>query len=184
MTEFDFPASAPARPIWLITLADLALLLVGFLVLVQAMGSERRPALVEALRAEFGAATPLAKTAAPAPAPTPSAAMPVAAAALRFAPGSAVPVDPDPDLVRWARAALADPRVRLSIVAATDGSAADVDLVTHSPVVLAADRARAAAALIGPTAADRLTLSTASAAGRRGAVVSLVFSGEPRRKSP
>ncbi|KAK0340865.1 hypothetical protein LTR94_028769, partial [Friedmanniomyces endolithicus] len=45
--------------------------------------------------------------------------------------------------------ALADPRVRLSVVGATDGSAADVDPVTHSAVVLAADRARAAAALRG-----------------------------------
>ncbi|WP_267434301.1 hypothetical protein [Sphingomonas sp. GM_Shp_1] len=181
MTEFDFPAPAASRPLWLITLADLALLLVGFLVLVQAMGAERRPALVDSLRAEFGAATPLARAA---PVPAPSPIMPVAAAALRFAPGSAQPIDPDPDLARWAKAALADPRVRLSIQAATDGSAADVDPVTHSPVVLAADRARAAAALIGPTAADRLTLSTATASGQRRAVVTLVFSGEPRRKSP
>lgn len=182
MTEFDFPAPAPSRPIWLITLADLALLLVGFLVLVQAMGSERRPALIASLRAEFGATTPATRTAAPVTAPSPV--MPVAAAALGFAPGSATPVDPDPELVRWARTALADPRVRLSIVAATDGSAADIDPVTHSPVVLAADRARAAAALIGPAAADRLTISTATAPGRRSATISLAFSGESRRKSP
>ncbi|WP_294237147.1 flagellar motor protein MotB [uncultured Sphingomonas sp.] len=178
MTEFDFPAPAPARPIWLVTLADLALLLVGFLVLVQAMGAERRPALVNALRAEFGTMSPAAQALRPA-APV----MPVAAAALRFAPGSAEPVDPDPNLVPWAREALADPRVRLSVVAATDGSAADVDPVTHSAVVLAADRARAAAALIGPVAANRLTLSTATTPGQRTALVTLVFAGEPRRKS-
>ncbi|WP_137788436.1 flagellar motor protein MotB [Sphingomonas sp. 3P27F8] len=36
-TAFDeFPARAPARPLWLMTLADLALLLVGFFVLLQA----------------------------------------------------------------------------------------------------------------------------------------------------
>ncbi|WP_454278844.1 hypothetical protein [Sphingomonas sp. Marseille-Q8236] len=181
MTEFDFPTPPPSRPLWLITLADLALLLVGFLVLVQAMGSERRPALLDSLRAEFGTGAPLAKAVAPMPAPSPV--MPVAAAALTFAIGSAQPLDPDPALAEWAREALADPRVRLSIVAATDGSAADVDSVTHSPVVLAADRARAAAALIGPAAANRLTLSTATAPGRRSAVVTLVFSGESQRKS-
>ncbi|MEG3092443.1 hypothetical protein [Sphingomonas sp. PB1R3] len=179
MTEFEFPATPPGRPLWLVTLADLALLLVGFLVLVQAMGSERRPALVDALRAEFGWATPVPHVPVAAPPPI----MPVAAAALRFAPGSAEPLDPDPLLVPWAREALADPRVRLSVTAATDGSAADVDPLTHSAVVLAADRARAAAALIGPVAADRLTLSTATAPGQRTALVTLVFSGESQRKS-
>lgn len=179
MTEFDFPATPPGRPLWLVTLADLALLLVGFLVLVQAMGSERRPALVDAFRAEFGSATPVPHI----PVTTAPPIMPVAAAALRFAPGSAEPLDPDPQLVPWAREALADPRVRLSVTAATDGSAADVDPLTHSAVVLAADRARAAAALIGPVAADRLTLSTATAPGQRTALVTLVFSGESQRKS-
>jgi hypothetical protein len=179
MTEFDFPATPPGRPLWLVTLADLALLLVGFLVLVQAMGNERRPALVDALRAEFGSAAPVPHTPVAAAPPI----MPVAAAALRFAPGSAEPLDPDPQLVPWAREALADPRVRLSVTAATDGSAADVDPLTHSAVVLAADRARAAAALIGPVAADRLTLSTATAPGQRTALVTLVFSGESQRKS-
>ncbi|KTW01700.1 hypothetical protein SB4_05385, partial [Sphingomonas sanguinis] len=80
------------------------------------------------------------------------------------------------------REALADPRVRLSVTAATDGSAADVDPLTHSAVVLAADRARAAAALIGPVAANRLTLSTATAPGQRRALVTLAFSGEAQRK--
>ena len=178
MTEFDFPAPVPSRPLWLVTLADLALLLVGFLVLVQAMGMERRPALVDALRAEFGAGGPVPH----APAPAQPSIMPVAAAALHFAPGSAEPVDPDPLLVPWAREALADPRVRLSVTAATDGSAADVDPVTHSAVVLAADRARAAAALIGPVAANRLTLSTATAPGQRTALVTLAFSSETQRK--
>ena len=102
--------------------------------------------------------------------------------ALRFAPGSATPVDPDVLFVPWAHEALADPRVRLSVVGATDGSAADVDPVTHSAVVLAADRARAAAALIGPAAVDRLILSTAAKPGQRIAMVTLVFAGEPSRR--
>ncbi|WP_343526581.1 flagellar motor protein MotB [Sphingomonas sp.] len=178
MTDFDYPAPTPSRPLWLVTLADLALLLIGFLVLVQAMGKDRRPALADSLRAEFG---PAGLTQ-PAPAPTPAPIMPVAAAALHFAPGSAIPVAPDADLGRWAREALADPRVRLSITGATDGSPADVDPVSRSAIVLAADRARAAAALIGPAAADRVILSTATAPGRRHALVTLVFSGESRRK--
>ena len=36
MTAYDDPDDKPARPIWLITLADLALLLVGFFVFIQA----------------------------------------------------------------------------------------------------------------------------------------------------
>ncbi|WP_314373077.1 hypothetical protein [Sphingomonas paucimobilis] len=182
MTDPVFPEAAPARPIWLVTLADLALLLVGFLVLVQATGTERRPALLNGLRAQFGSSKSLVDQAMRLP-PEPPPAMPVAAAALRFAPGSATPVDPDVLFVPWAHEALADPRVRLSVVGATDGSAADVDPVTHSAVVLAADRARAAAALIGPAAADRLILSTAAKPGQRIAMVTLVFAGEPSRRS-
>jgi hypothetical protein len=48
--------------------------------------------------------------------------------------------------------------------------------------VLAADRARTAAALIGPAAADRLILSTAGKSGPRVAMVTLVFAGEPSRR--
>ncbi|MDR6114053.1 MULTISPECIES: flagellar motor protein MotB [unclassified Sphingomonas] len=181
MTDPVFPDPVPSRPIWLITLADLALLLVGFLVLVQATGAERRPALLNGLRAQFGANTDPASQALRLP-PAPPPAMPVATASLSFAPGSAEPVDPDPLLGPWAREALADPRIRLSITGATDGSAADVDPVTHSAVVLAADRARAAAALIGPAAADRLILSTAAKPGPRIAMVTLVFAGDPPRR--
>ncbi|WP_236696925.1 hypothetical protein [Sphingomonas sp. Leaf257] len=180
MTEPFFPETPPARPIWLITLADLALLLVGFLVLVQATGAERRPALLNGLRAQFGSSDHVDQALRAPPAPPP--AMPVATAALNFAAGSAVPVEPDALFVPWAREALADPRVRLSIVGATDGSAADVDPVTRSAVVLAADRARTAAALIGPAAADRLILSTAGKPGPRVAMVTLVFAGEPPRR--
>lgn len=180
MTEPFFPDMPPARPIWLITLADLALLLIGFLVLVQATGAERRPALLNGLRAQFGSGDPADYALRPPPAPPP--AMPVAAVSLDFAAGSAVPIVPDPLFGPWAREALADPRVRLSIIGSTDGTAADVDPVTHSAVVLAADRARAAAALIGPAASDRLILSTAGKPGPRVAMVTLVFAGEPSRR--
>ncbi|WP_322964691.1 hypothetical protein [Sphingomonas fuzhouensis] len=180
MTEPFFPEAPPTRPIWLMTLADLALLLVGFLVLVQATGAERRPALLNGLRAQFGAGDHADQALRLPPAPPP--AMPVAAASLSFAAGSAVPIEPDPLFGPWAREALADPRVRLAIVGSTDGSAADVDSLSHSSVVLAADRARAAAALIGPAAADRLILSTAGKPGPRVAMVTLVFAGEPSRR--
>lgn len=180
-TDPPFPEAAPARPIWLVTLADLALLLVGFLVLVQATGAERRPALLNGLRAQFGSSQSIADQALRLP-PEPTPAMPVAAASLRFAPGSSIPTDPDPLFVPWAQEALADPRVRLSVVGATDGSAADVDAASRSAVVLAADRARATAALIGPAAADRLILSTAAKPGQRVAMVTLVFAGEPSRR--
>lgn len=180
MTESVFPEAPSGRPIWLITLADLALLLIGFLVLVQATGAERRPALLNGLRAQFGSGRPSDHALRPPPAPPP--AMAVATASLGFAAGSAVPADPDPLFGPWAREALADPRVRLAVVGSTDGSAADVDPLTHSAVVLAADRARAAAALIGPAAADRLILSTAAKPGPRVAMVTLVFAGEPSRR--
>ena len=75
-----------------------------------------------------------------------------------------------------------NPATEEQIALVAQGSAADVDPVTHSAVVLAADRARAAAALIGPAAVDRLILSTAAKPGQRIAMVTLVFAGEPSRR--
>ena len=78
-TDPPFPEAAPARPIWLVTLADLALLLVGFLVLVQATGAERRPALLNGLRAQLAAV------------PAPGAAVPKPVPAVTKTVGGAVP---------------------------------------------------------------------------------------------
>ena len=50
---FAFPDATAAKPLWLITLADLALLLVGFFVLVQATSLDRA-ALAKGLRAGPG----------------------------------------------------------------------------------------------------------------------------------
>ncbi|MFX5817433.1 flagellar motor protein MotB, partial [Acinetobacter baumannii] len=50
----DLPDLTPSRPIWLMTLADLALLLVGFFVLLQASQQLDRAALARGLRAGFG----------------------------------------------------------------------------------------------------------------------------------
>ncbi len=164
----DFPETRPAKALWLITLADLALLLVGFLVLVQATTFDKA-ALARGLRAGFDAelTTP---------------AMPVAAAGMNgFAPGSAIlPQAPDA-VIAWVRDAARDPRVRFKVVGTVDGSAADVDPVLRSGPLLAADRARAvAAALIagGAVAPDRITIVNDRQPGRRRVLVTLAFTGE------
>lgn len=147
-------ARESARTPWLMTLADLALLLLGFLVLVQATGN--REALAKSLRERFGEA---------------QAAVPVAAAAADFAPGSATLGDAAP-LVAWAREALADPRVAVTVT----GAAASEE----GGVLLAADRARAVAAALAaaglPT--GRLRIATTAAPTAR-AFLTIAFAGEP-----
>ena len=161
-----YPETPSARPLWLVTLADLALLLVGFFVLIQA--SEKPRAVTDALRESFGGA--------PAAAPAP---LPVMAAGLTgFAPGSASLPDSPAAVIAWARDAVRDPRVALTVTGATDGSAADVDAATGSAAILAADRARALAAALAPVS-RRITVTTATRPGRRAATVTLAFAGEP-----
>lgn len=145
-------APPPARPLWLITLADLALLLVGFLVLVQA--TTDRDALARGLRDAFGQAE--------------VAQMPVAAAAADFAPGSTDLADPTP-LIAWAHTELRDPRVTITVTGAAEPA---------EGVLLAADRARAvlAALIADGLPADRLQLATARAPARR-ATLTLAFEG-------
>ncbi|WP_419807985.1 hypothetical protein [Sphingomonas sp.] len=164
MTSLDLGdplAPAPAKALWLVTLADLALLLVGFLVLVQATGDHS--ALARGLRGGFGTIVLDAPEAPP---------MPVAAAAVAFASGSSALTDPAP-LVAWARDALADPRVVVSVTG-SDGS----------DVLLAADRARAvlAALVAAGLPPARLTLLTARGPAR--ATLTLAFAGEPTRSRP
>ena len=150
---------APTRAPWLVTLADLALLLLGFLVLVQA--SRNHDAVARSLRERFGAI---------------DAVVPVAAAAISFAPGSAVPGDTAP-LVQWGREALADPRVVVTVTGSVAPQADD----GRGGVLLATDRARAVAVALAdaglPT--DRLQLATTDAAGRR-VTLTLAFAGEIR----
>jgi len=154
----------PARPIWLTTLADLALLLVGFFVLLQADQVDPNT-LAAGFRAGFGI-----QEQAPA--------MPVDLAAVNgFAPGSAQLPDGAAALT-WARTAAADPRTRLRIIGEVDGSAADVDPVTGSGPILAADRARAVAAMLvraHAVAPERIAITTAR--GQRRAVLSLGYDG-------
>lgn len=170
---FAFPDAPAAKPLWLITLADLALLLVGFFVLVQATSLDRA-ALAKGLRAGFGANTNIA----------PEPPMPVAAGALGgFAPGSAALVEPVDALGAWARDAASDPRVKLNIAGSTDGSAADTDPATGSAALLAADRARAVAAALvqaGAVAPDRIILTTSERPTGRRVIVTLSFTGEQK----
>ncbi|WP_375402212.1 hypothetical protein [uncultured Sphingomonas sp.] len=160
----DFPDPAAPRPLWLVTLADLALLLLGFLILIQATAAPDERALAKGLREAFGAE----------PAPP----IPLAASAVRFAPGSAVPGDARA-MIAWAVDAARDPRVAFTVTGATDGVPADVDGVSGSAALLAADRARAVAALlvpvVGPT---RLAVATDPLSRGRTATATLAFVGE------
>lgn len=171
-----FPDPAPARPIWLVTLADLALLLVGFFVLLQANQSVDRGAMTRAFRQTFGRQT-FGATVQPNPAP-----LPLAAASMPgFAPGSsALPQDTDA-LINWARGVTRDPRTVLTITGSVDGSTADVDPATGSGAILATDRARAVAAALA-TALPHVRLSMTTAADTpgphpRSVLVSLGFAG-------
>jgi len=188
----EYPDRQPGRPLWLITLADLALLLVGFFVLLQATQTAGdRPlaprALAAGLREGFGApATATAATAAAEIArprfPAASAALPVAAAGmLDFAVGSATLPTSPAALAGWARDAVRDPRVQLTVTGSVDGTPGDVDPVTRSAAILASDRARAVAAAIAQVAPGRVTLATSPTTGRRAAIVTQAFVGEPPR---
>lgn len=162
MTEF--PDFAPTRSVWLTTLADLALLLVGFLLLVQVTAPPKKQELARSFRQAFGA--------------EPAAPIPVAATALRFAPGSADPGD-TAALVAWAKDAAHDPRVAFTVTGTTDGAPADIDPATGSAALLASDRARAAAAALGPVVEPgRLRLATDPTPRGRAATVTLAFAGE------
>lgn len=157
---------APGRPIWLMTLADLALLLVGFFVFLQANQSLGPDELAAAFRSGFTDA------------PVQASEMPVDLAAVRgFEPGSA-DFPHASEAILWARDAARDPRTRLKITGEVDGSADDVDPLTGSGAILAADRARAVAAELvasGAVSPDRITISTAT--GQRRAVLTLGYDG-------
>lgn len=160
----DFPDAAAPRPLWLMTLTDLALLLLGFTILIQATAEPKRDALAQGLREAFGAEA--------------DPPIPLAASAVRFAPGSAMPKDPR-ELVAWASDAARDPRVAITITGATDGTAADVDMATGNAALLAADRARAVAALMAPLVGPAgLRIATDPLPRGRTATATLAFVGE------
>jgi hypothetical protein len=176
MSETDLLDPPPARPLWLWTLADLALLLVGFFVLVQATD---RQALAKGLREGFGG-----KPAANAGMSTPAEPIPLASAAAGFAPGSARIVITD-GLLDFAMESLRDPRVTLRIAGSAEGTQADSDPTTGSAQILASDRARATASwlIAHGVSADRIMIATPGT-GRRIALVTMSFTGDPVRKKP
>ena len=170
MNDDIFAEIPPSRPLWLITLADLALLLVGFLVLVQATTLDR-DALAQGIREGFGV-------------PADTAPLPVSNAAVTgFAVGSsALPAVPA-GLIAWAREAARDPRVALSVTGMVDGSPGDADAVSGSGTMLAVDRARAVAAVLIAArviAPERITITNSAATGGRRVAVGIAFAGEPK----
>jgi flagellar motor protein MotB len=156
---------APGRSVWLITLADLALLLVGFFTLLQANRELDKQELLAGLRAGFG----IEEVAIP----------PMAVASARvdgFAPGSAV-ADTS-SVIAWARDAARDQRTRVTITGSTEDRG-DFDPVTNSAAILAADRARhVATALVRSGAVDPSRIAIVIDPGKRRAVtLSVGFAG-------
>jgi hypothetical protein len=150
------PPLSPGRPLWLTTLADLALLLVGFLLLIQALGRDDPARLAQALRAGFGNAQPVAM-----------------AAMDGFAPGSAALPRPPSDIAAWAQDVLADPRTSITVT----GEAPDTDPASGSSAILAADRARALAAALIAAGAPAERIAVAARTGpRRAAYATLSYS--------
>ena len=156
----------PRRSIWLITLADVMLLLVGFFVFLQANTTLKPEQIAKGLREGFGLAA--------------DAPMAVDVNAVTgFAAGSAAL--PPNDVAGWVRTALADPRTIVRLTGGTDGTRQDVDPATRSPAILAADRARAVAALIArDVPPGRIAIDTRPGAGRA-VQLTIAFAGEPAR---
>lgn len=153
-----------SRPLWLITLADLSLLLVGFFVFLQATAHKPRPeqeAIRAGIREAFGGVgrMPLAVD---------------ANAIAGFAPGSATLPADTAAVAGWARDALADPRTRLIVTGYADGSPAD--RANGSALALAGLRAEAVAAAIGGAIPpDRLRLGAAIAPGAHRVILSVSY---------
>jgi len=152
-----FDDNIPDRPVWLITLADLSLLLVGFFVFLKASETDPR-ALAAQIRAGF------VEERAPA--------MPVDIAAVGgFAVGSAEIVDASAAL-DWARSAARDPRTRLHVTGEVDNTPGDVDPLTGSGPILAVAARLVRSGAISP---ERILLSTGR--GQRRAVLTLGYDG-------
>lgn len=162
------PQRPVARTIWIATLADLSLLMVGFFALLQATRPAERPAMVQAIRAG------LTDSLAP-----PAMALEIAAVS-PFAAGSALPPPAAMQAaITWARDAARDPRTRIEVIGVTDPEG-DVDPMTGSAPLLAADRARAVATALvraGAVRPDRITIAATGAPAARGVQLRLAFSG-------
>lgn len=151
------------RPLWLITLADLSLLLVGFLVFMQATARKPQPeqaAIQAGIREAFGGEA----------APRLSVA---ANAVAGFAPGDAALPRDTAGLSAWAREALADPRTSLVVTGYADGSPAD--RMSGSALALAGLRAEAVARTLAWVPPERLRLAAAIAPGARRVTLSISY---------
>lgn len=160
MSRFD---TAPGRPLWLTTLADLSLLLVGFFVLLQAAQSVDRQALAAGIRAGFDAdAIPMTVD---------------RGIVDGFAAGSAAMPASYGRTLDFVRGAAADGRIAVTL---TGGTAGDVDAATGSAAILASDRARTvAAALVADGAVRPEQIRFAPPAiGTRGVQIDLGFAGD------
>lgn len=160
LSRFDV---VPGRPLWLTTLADLSLLLVGFFVFLQASQMVDRQALAAGIRAGFDAdAAPMTLD---------------RGIVDGFATGSAAMPASYGRTLDFVRAAAADPRVKVTLTGGTDG---DVDPLTGSAAILASDRARTVAtALVADGAVQPHQLAFAPpATGSRGVQIDLGFAGD------
>lgn len=179
VTPFD-TQDAPARPLWLMTLADLGLLLLGFFVFVQASQHLDSAAVSASIREGFGIGSKAPEPDAP-PATEPAMAQELGSVD-GFASGSAEVAQETAALARWVKSATADPRTQVRIAAGTDGSPADVDPATGSAAVLAADRARAVAVALveaGAIAPDRIEFAGGEDAPKaRRVLIAIGFAGD------
>lgn len=159
--------SRPGRPLWLITLADLSLLLVGFFVFLQATAhksKQQQDAIEASIRQAFGGSAVTAPE--------------LAVAVNRvdgFSPGRADPRGDMPSVAAWARDALADPRTRLIVTGYADGGTDDQ--LSGSGFALAGLRAETVAKALAGVPRDRIKLGAAVMPGARR--VTLVISYDP-----
>lgn len=154
------PAIRVQRSIWLMTLADLALLLIGFFVFIQATSrfdDETRAELAAGIRDAFAGSQSVSRALPP----------PVAVDVnilSGFSTGSAELPRAPTTMIAWAEASATDPRTHLLITGFADGSAADS--LDGSALALAAARAGAVAARIesaGIVAKNRIRVAAAIA---------------------
>ena len=165
---------APIRPkkgLWLITFADLALLLVCFFVLLHAIDARDdveagKAALTDSLRAAFTAGPP--------------APLGLEVAAIDgFAKGSATLSRDPAAVVEWLRSATADTRAYVVVGGEADGTATDID-PEGGPLTLSARRAEAVAAAIaasGVVPPDRIRTEALGARpdGRRRVLIRISY---------
>ncbi|NNM77063.1 hypothetical protein HJG53_09135 [Sphingomonas sp. ID1715] len=155
---------ARGRPLWLITLADLSLLLVGFFVFMQATSHKnaaQQAAIGAGIRQAFGG--------------HPADPLPVDANAVTgFAAGGADLPPGIAAIAAWASEATRDPRTRLIVTGYADASAAD--RLDGSGLALAGLRAdRVAAAMTGAVSADRIRTAAVVIPGMRRVTLTISF---------